>query len=89
MTPYELILSETIFPHIRYIRKYGVYTVIYGVYTVYGDPMYGLGQPNIFVCARASLCAVGFHFHLCLLARRTHISIFNGALIHTTITLLP
>ena len=32
----------------RYIRKYGVYTVIYGVYTVYGNPMYGSGQPYIY-----------------------------------------
>ena len=44
-TPYELILSESISSYIRYVRKYGVYTVIYGVYTVYGNPMYGSGQP--------------------------------------------
>ena len=31
-----------------YIRKYGVYTVIYGVYTVYGNPMFGSGQPYIY-----------------------------------------
>jgi hypothetical protein len=40
LTPYELILSESISPHIRYIRKYGVYTV-------HGNPMYGFGQPCI------------------------------------------
>ena len=49
MTPYVLIVIESTFPHIWYIRKYGVYTVIYGVYTVYGNSMYGLGQP--YVCA--------------------------------------
>ena len=27
MTPYELILSESISPHIKYMRKYGVYTL--------------------------------------------------------------
>ena len=43
--PYEIILSDSIFPHIRYIRKYGIYTVIYAVCTAYGNPMYGSGQP--------------------------------------------
>jgi len=46
--PYELILSISKFPYIRYIRLYGVYTVIYGIYTVYGNPIYGLGQPYIY-----------------------------------------
>jgi len=45
MDPLWIILSESIFSYIRYIRKYGVYTVIYGVYTVYRNPMYGSGQP--------------------------------------------
>jgi hypothetical protein len=45
MTPYELILSKSIFPYIQYIRKYGVYTVMCCVYTVYGIPEYNLGQP--------------------------------------------
>ena len=31
--------------YIRYIRIYGVYKVIYGIYTVYGIPIYDLGQP--------------------------------------------
>jgi len=39
----------------RYIRKYGVYTVIYGVYTVYGNPMYGSGQPYIYTVGSRSL----------------------------------
>jgi hypothetical protein len=47
--PYELILSISKFPYIRYIRLYGVYTVIYGIYTVYGNPIYGLGQPHIYI----------------------------------------
>jgi hypothetical protein len=45
--PYELILSISKFPYKRYIRLYGVHTVIYGIYTVYGNPIYGLGQPYI------------------------------------------
>ena len=42
--PFELILSISKFPYIRYIRLYGVYTVIYGIYTVYGNPINGMGQ---------------------------------------------
>jgi len=48
MTPSEFILNESISPHLRYIRKYCVYTVTYGAYTVEGNPMYGLGQPSIY-----------------------------------------
>jgi hypothetical protein len=46
MTSYELILIQSIFPH---IRKDGVYTAIYGVYAGNGNPMYGLGQPYLYM----------------------------------------
>jgi hypothetical protein len=48
MTPYELILSESIFPYIRYIRKYGVYPV-YGAFSISSiwKSQYGLGQTYI------------------------------------------
>ena len=40
---------------------YTVYTVIYGVYTVYGNPMYDSGQPYTYTCtcsASTHLCCV-------------------------------
>ena len=53
----------------RYIRLYGVYTVIYGIYTVYGNPIYGLGQPYTYAVHAQSCSLRPLHLQPSVMAR--------------------